>query len=286
MARFMYRQEISVPELMVKGGRTYRLINDQLGSVRLVVDTADGTIMQEMRYDAWGNVVLDTNPGFQPFGFAGGLYDPQTRLVRFGARDYDASIGRWMAKDPILFASREYSLFSYVRSDPANLIDASGLCSQCDECPCGLWRYRGFSAMWAVGFGFIAGDGTFECVCRGARGTPVAPVKWGCALVGAIAGVGAGHDRTIDAFNGNFAQACNREDLYGRCRGFLTQFGPTTWSSAWSASGNFCGTILGLGASIWSPTRLGAGLAYIDCFTSQSEGRNAATNGNGSSCGR
>jgi RHS repeat-associated protein len=263
-----------------------RTIKDNLSSVRLVVDTADGSIMQEMRYDAWGNVVLDTNPGFQPFGFAGGLYDPQTRLVRFGARDYDASIGRWMGKDPILFASREYSLFSYVRSDPANLIDASGLCSQCDERPCGLWRYRGFSAMWAVGFGFIAGGGTFECVCRDARGTPVAPVGWGCALVGAIAGVGADHDRTIHAFNGNLAQACNREDLYGRCRGFLTQFGPTTWSSAWSASGNFCGTSLGLGASIWSPTRLGTGLAYIDCFTSPSEGGNAATNGSGSSCGR
>jgi hypothetical protein len=30
--------------------------------------------MQELRYDAFGRVVLDTNPGFQPFGFAGGLY--------------------------------------------------------------------------------------------------------------------------------------------------------------------------------------------------------------------
>jgi hypothetical protein len=40
-----------------------------------------------MDYDAWGNVLLDTNPGFQPFGFAGGLYDRDTRLVKFGARE-------------------------------------------------------------------------------------------------------------------------------------------------------------------------------------------------------
>jgi hypothetical protein len=29
----------------------------------------------------------DTAPGLQPFGFAGGLYDSDTGLVRFGARD-------------------------------------------------------------------------------------------------------------------------------------------------------------------------------------------------------
>ena len=39
-----------------------------------------------------------------PFGFAGGLHDRDTNLVRFGARDYDPSIGRWTAKDPIDFA--------------------------------------------------------------------------------------------------------------------------------------------------------------------------------------
>ncbi|MDH5679538.1 MAG: RHS repeat-associated core domain-containing protein, partial [Nitrospinota bacterium] len=46
-------------------------------------------------------MVSDTNPGFQPFGFAGGLYDQHTKLTRFGARDYDAHAGRWTSKDPI-----------------------------------------------------------------------------------------------------------------------------------------------------------------------------------------
>ena len=40
------------------------------------------------------NVSSDSNPGFQSFGCAGGLYDGETGLVRFGARDYDPSIGR------------------------------------------------------------------------------------------------------------------------------------------------------------------------------------------------
>ncbi len=51
-------------------------------------------------YDEFGRVLLDTNPGFQPFGFAGGHYDPDTQLVRFGARDYDperACSSAWQA---------------------------------------------------------------------------------------------------------------------------------------------------------------------------------------------
>ena len=40
-----------------------------------------------MDYDEFGNVTLDTNPGFQPLGFAGGLYDKETGLVRLGVRD-------------------------------------------------------------------------------------------------------------------------------------------------------------------------------------------------------
>jgi RHS repeat-associated protein len=50
-----------------------------------------------MDYDAWRNVLVDTHPGFQPFGFAGGLYESEIGLVRFGARDYDPETGRWTA---------------------------------------------------------------------------------------------------------------------------------------------------------------------------------------------
>jgi hypothetical protein len=84
VARFVYARGANVPELMMKGGATYRIVTDHLGSPRLVVDSATGVIAQRIDYDEFGNVVLDTNPGFQPFGFAGGLYDPETTLVRFG----------------------------------------------------------------------------------------------------------------------------------------------------------------------------------------------------------
>jgi RHS repeat-associated protein len=80
-----------------KGGVTYRLITDQVGSVRLVMNTSTGAVAERVDYDEFGNVLADSAPGTQPFGFAGGLYDRDTGLVRFGARDYDPSTGRWAA---------------------------------------------------------------------------------------------------------------------------------------------------------------------------------------------
>jgi RHS repeat-associated protein len=79
-----------------------------------------------MDFDEFGRVMQDTNPGFQPFGFAGGLYDQNTELLRFGARDYDAETGRWTGKDPILFMGGDTNIYEYVRGDPVNLTDPNG----------------------------------------------------------------------------------------------------------------------------------------------------------------
>jgi RHS repeat-associated protein len=126
VSRFVYATRVNVPDYMIKGGVTYRLILDHLGSPRLVVNAATGQIAQRMDYDAFGRVLADTNPGFQPFGFAGGLYDPDTGLVRFGARDYDAETGRWLEKDPLLFGGKQANFYMYAANDPVNWIDPLG----------------------------------------------------------------------------------------------------------------------------------------------------------------
>jgi RHS repeat-associated protein len=125
VARFVYGDKRNVPSYMIKDGTDYRIISDHLGSVRLVINANTGDVAQRMDYDSFGNITSDTKPGFQPFGFAGGIYDQHTKLTRFGARDYDAEIGRWTAKDPIGFGGGA-NFYAYVSSNPINLIDPTG----------------------------------------------------------------------------------------------------------------------------------------------------------------
>jgi RHS repeat-associated protein len=125
VSRFVYAEGINVPAYMIKTGVTYRIVTDRLGSPRLVIDVATGSIAQRLDYDEFGRVTLDTSPGFQPFGFAGGIYDPDTRLVRFGVRTYDAETGRWTTKDP-MSVGRRANLYDYTANDPVNFIDPLG----------------------------------------------------------------------------------------------------------------------------------------------------------------
>ena len=132
-ATFVYGLHANVPEYMVQGGTSYRLITDQVGSVRLVENTSTGVVAERIDYDESGNVLSDTAPGTQPFGFAGGLRDLDTSLTRFGARDYDPTVGRWTSKDPTLFGGEQTNLYEYVGGDPINFTDPTGLCIDWDK---------------------------------------------------------------------------------------------------------------------------------------------------------
>ncbi len=114
------------PVLMRKGNTDYYIVSDIRGSVRMVVKATTGAIRQQLEYDAFGKVLSDDNPGYTPFGYAGGLYDYRTELIRFGARDYYPEIGRWTGEDPIGFLSGDINFYAYCTNDPVNFIDLSG----------------------------------------------------------------------------------------------------------------------------------------------------------------
>jgi RHS repeat-associated protein len=160
VSQFVYASRSTSPAFMIKAGVVYRILSDQLGSVRLVVNAATGAIAQRIDYDEFGVVLTDTSPGFQPFGFAGGLYDADTGLLRFGARDYAAYEGRWTTRDPLLFAGGDSNLYRYAFSDPLDRSDTSGLGG-------GIGFWWGVSAETGISFG------------AGAQLTGGAAVFWG-----------------------------------------------------------------------------------------------------------
>ena len=100
----------------------------ELGSPTLVINTSDETeVLLAAEYSAFGEQrVLAGNAEVIPFGFAGGRYDRETGLVRFGARDYEPVTGRWTGKDPIRFEGGQGNIYVYLGNDPVNATDPSG----------------------------------------------------------------------------------------------------------------------------------------------------------------
>jgi len=115
------------PTAFTQDGEKYFILTDQIGSPRIITDSI-GNIVKEITYDSYGNILNDSNESFElPFGFAGGMHDKDTGLIRFGYRDYDPETGRWTARDPIGFEGGDSNLYGYVLGDPINLVDPDGL---------------------------------------------------------------------------------------------------------------------------------------------------------------
>ena len=112
---------------MERGGARYAIATDQVGTPRVVTD-ATGAIVKAIDYDSFGVPLSDSAPSFfLPFGFAGGLADPVSGLVRFGRRDYEPQTGRWTARDPVLFDGGQANLYLYAGGDPVGQRDPTGL---------------------------------------------------------------------------------------------------------------------------------------------------------------
>jgi len=111
---------------MTQGDERYNLHYDQVGTL-IAVSNEDNKIIKRIRYDSFGNRLKENEKELSlPFGFAGGLYDSDTKLTRFGYRDYDAETGKWTAKDPIGFNGGDTNLYGYVLGDPVNFVDPTG----------------------------------------------------------------------------------------------------------------------------------------------------------------
>ena len=123
---YFYATGSTAPDYSEKGAGQYFFVKDHLGSPRLIVKASDGAVAQRLDYDEFGKILFASAPGFQSYGFAGGIPDALTGLVKFGAREYNPDSGRWITKDPIRFHGGDPSLYVYAMNDPLNRVDSRG----------------------------------------------------------------------------------------------------------------------------------------------------------------
>jgi RHS repeat-associated protein len=165
VARYYYDDDGCLFAFERLGTRFY-VFTDLRGTPRVIV-RADGTIVRTVRHDSYGVVLADSDSSFDlPVGFAGGLPDATTGLVRFGWRDYEPASGRWTAPDPLLHQSPDPNPYLYANGNPVTYADPWGLLCVAASAYAGIggggsvcFDGSGASACVELGVGVGAGAG-------------------------------------------------------------------------------------------------------------------------------
>uniref|UniRef100_A0A8D0API8 Teneurin transmembrane protein 1 n=1 Tax=Sander lucioperca TaxID=283035 RepID=A0A8D0API8_SANLU len=112
----------------LSSGEEYYVACDSVGSPRAVF-SSKGRLVKEILYTPYGEVYQDTNPDFQlVIGFHGGLYDPLTRLVHLGRRDYDTLAGRWTSPNHELWGElskepKPFNVYAFKNNCPVGRVE-------------------------------------------------------------------------------------------------------------------------------------------------------------------
>ena len=108
---------------------------DGNGNLAGLVNTADGTTVAQYEYGPFGEFLRATGPMAKanPFRFSTKYQDDETDLLYYGYRNYNASTGRWVNRDPD-DENGGLNIYGFVYNSPVDDVDLLGLC---DDCKCG-----------------------------------------------------------------------------------------------------------------------------------------------------
>ena len=111
----------------VNGNWYYYLYNAH-GDVIGLTDS-QGNIVNSYEYDAWGNILNQTETIDNPLKYAGQYYDEELQMYYLRARYYDPSIGRFTSIDAIegkISQPLDMNQYVYCRNNPIRYSDPTG----------------------------------------------------------------------------------------------------------------------------------------------------------------
>ena len=110
--------------------RTLFPVQDGLGNITAVLDSADGHTVARYEYGPFGEPLAEMGEAEAcPFRFQTKFYDAESQHYYFGYRYYDPRLGRWLSRDPMGEAGG-FNLYAYCGNDPVNRHDPLGLADE------------------------------------------------------------------------------------------------------------------------------------------------------------
>jgi RHS repeat-associated protein len=106
-------------------GYEYNL-KDHLGNVRMVINSV-GEVKQSNNYYPFGGIFDQYSSTENKYQFGGKELQEGTDWLDFGARMYQAELGRWLCFDPMAELAHGWTPYRYCFNNPMNVTDPTGL---------------------------------------------------------------------------------------------------------------------------------------------------------------
>jgi RHS repeat-associated protein len=211
-------------------------LTDHLNSVRLVLD-ASGAILDQIAYDAFGQIVARLNPTTgvvgslfdNPILFSSREFDAETGLYYNRARYLDPATGRWTTQDPLGFAAGDANLYRYVGNRATLATDPSG----------NIAWFVAVPLVMSVG-GFTWLTGSTALVSYRTTGSWWDAGTWGASWDGLRLGIQANINGLATAGRSLLTLGCGMSR--GKCGQSIRWIGRTTTMLSWppASAGSCC----------------------------------------------